>query len=301
MGSTVIAMALVEWWQQAFDWEPGAMWGGLLVAAACGAVGMHLRWRRLVWTGFAVPQAASVGTAFALGHETLLARLGMPSALPAWFSDADLLVALVTAAVVAWLVPVGRTARRGGERAAAACFLVAATLSVLLVSQSPHGTEEVRALATGKTLLFLLPGDVSLLAWLMPVAALVAAVLARPVAALAFDRDHARAVGHPVVPIELVFALLICGLVVLAAPRAGAPFLFAAFTLPPAAAERIVARPIPLVLGSMLIATAGFLLGAACAVGYDLPFSTAAIGGIIATSTAGLLGAPILRCCWPRH
>jgi len=295
MGALVLAMAFGDWMQEAFRWEPGAMWGGLLVAAACGAVGVHLRWRRLVWTAFAVPQAASVGTAFALGHATLLVRLGMEGTLPSVFSDEALLVPLVTLGVVAWLVPVGRAARRGGERSAAACFLVAATLSVLLVSQSPHGTEEVRALATGKTLLFLLPADVTVLTWMMPLVALVAVLLARPVAALAFDRDHARAAGHPVVLVEAVFAAVLCLLIVFAAPRAGAPFLFAAFTLPPAAAERIVARPISLVLASLLIAAAGFLFGAVCAVGYDLPFATAAVGGIVVTSGACLLVAAPVR------
>jgi zinc/manganese transport system permease protein len=293
-----------SWLQQAFDLAPDAMVGGLLVAAACGGVGVLLRWRRLVWAGFAVPEAASVGTAFALGYATLLPKLGLAGPFPGWFSEEGLLVTLVTALAVLWLVPIGHARRRGSERAAAACFLAAATLSVLLVSQSPHGTEEVRALATGKTLLFLLPEDVHVLFWSMPAAAALTLVLAGPLSAIAFDRDHARAVGHAVVTLEAAFAVLFGGLVVIAAPRAGAPFLFACLTLPPAAAERLAARPLPVVIASLVVSTLGFLVGATVSVGLDLPFSTAAVGGVVVASAAGILlptlGRPVLGRLRPR-
>jgi zinc/manganese transport system permease protein len=281
--------------EKAFDLLPEGMPGGLLVAAACGAIGVLLRWRRLVWAGFAVPEAATVGTAFALGHDTLLPILGVTATAPALLGNEPLLVALVTGAAILWLVPVGRAARAGGERAAAACFLASATLSVLLVSQSPHGTEEVRALATGRTLLFLLPEDITILAWSMPPLAVLALLLARPLAAVAFDRDHARAAGHPVLALEAGFAVAFAALVVLAAPRAGAPFLFAGLTVPPAAAERLVARPAAVVAASSLLATLGFLLGAASAVELDLPFATAAVGGVLAVAGLALLVGCLAR------
>jgi zinc/manganese transport system permease protein len=276
--------------REAFELAPHALEGGLLVAAACGAWGVFLRWRRLVWTGFAVPEAATAGAAFALGRETFL-----PAAAPALLGSEGLAVFLATALAVAWLVPVARAARPGGERAAAACFLLASTLAVLFVCRSPHGTEEVRALITGKALLFLAPGDVRILAWSMPPLLLLALAATGPFSAAAFDRDHARVAGHPVLLLEAGFAAGLLALVSLAAPRAGAPFLFAYLTLPAAAADRLAARPLPAVALSVLLAAGGFLAGAAAAVRFDLPFSTAAAGGAFLAAGAACAAGLLLR------
>src|SRR5439155_12822485 len=70
--------------RDAIDLAPRAIEGGLLAGAACGAAGVVLRWRRLVWAGFAVPEAATAGTSFALGNDTLLPALGVSGALPSW-------------------------------------------------------------------------------------------------------------------------------------------------------------------------------------------------------------------------
>ncbi len=281
MGSWLEWIPGFESVRQAYDLAPQAMAGGLFIAGCAGAVGVVLRWRRLIWAGLAVPETATVGTAFALGHVTLLPQLGITAVLPDVFHDRSLLVILATAIAALLLVPIGRAARRGQERAAAACFLSAAALSVLLLSQDPHGTEEMRALSEGKTLLFLDWGDVRVLAGTMPAIALVTVALARPLAAIAFDRDHARAVGYPVVRLEAAFAVLFGGLVALAAPRVGAPFLFACLTLPPAAAERVAARPTVVVLTSVAVALVGSLLGATLGAGLDLPYATAAVAGVV--------------------
>ncbi len=285
------------WWDaflSAWDLAPRAMEGGCLAACACGALGVLLRWRRLVWAGFAVPEAATVGVSLALGAETLLPALGLAGAPPGWLVDQDLTSLLCAALAVAWLVPVARAARPGGERAAAACFLLSATLSVLLVAQSPHGTEEVRQLAMGRTLLFLRASDVALLAWTMPAVVLGALLLARPFAAISFDRDHARAVGHPVVPLEAGFALGFLALVAVAASRVGTPFAFVCLTVPAAVAERVVARPVRTVALAPLVAGVGFLLGATASVRYeelDLPFSTSAAAGVLAVAAAAVLAS----------
>jgi zinc/manganese transport system permease protein len=271
--------------REAFDLAPRAFEGGLLVAAACGALGVLLRWRRLVWAGFAIPEAATAGAAFALGQATLLPALGL-GALPASLAGEWLPVFVATAVATLGLVPVARAARPGGERSAAACFLAASVLAVLFVSQSPHGTEEVRALVTGKALLFLSSADVSVLSCTLPPLLALVLVFAGRFSAAAFDRDHARVAGHPVVALEAGFAAALLALVSLAAPRAGAPFVFAYLTLPPAAAERLVARPRLTVLVSVALAVAGFLVGGIAAVRLDLPFSTASAAGALVVAGA---------------
>jgi ABC-type Mn2+/Zn2+ transport system permease subunit len=253
-------------------------------------MGALLRWRRLVWTGFAVPEAATAGAAFALGQETLLPALGL-GALPAWLAGEWIWVFLATALATLWLVPVARAARPGGERAAAACFLAASAAAVLFVCQSPHGTEEVRSLVTGKALLFLSSEDVTVLAWTLPPLLLLVTAFTGPFSAAAFDRDHARAAGHPVVRLEAGFAAGLLALISLAAPRAGAPFVFACLTLPPAAAERLAARPLPTVLVSAVLAVTGFLVGAVAAVRFDLPFSTASAAGALLVTGVALLAS----------
>lgn len=285
--------------RETFQLAPQALEGGLLVAAACGAFGVLLRWRRLVWTGFAIPEAATAGAAFALGQETLLPALGLP-ALPAALASEGIWVLLAAALAIAWLVPVARAARPGGERAAAACFLAASVATILFVCESPHGTEEVRSLATGKALLFLSADDVKVLAWTLPPLLLLATAFTAPFSAAAFDRDHARAAGHPVVRIEAGFAVGLLALISLAAPRAGAPFVFAYLTLPPAAAERVVARPLPTVLVSVFLAVVGFLVGATAAVRFDLPFSTASAAGALLVTGATLVLGAATRVVLPR-
>lgn len=282
---------ILDAWNTTLELVPQAVQAGVLSAAACAAAGVLLRWRRLIWAGFAVPEAATVGTALALGSQTLWSALGFAGAVPPLLTNATVLVGIATAIPVLWLIPIGRAARRGGERAAAACFLLAATLVVLLVSESPHGTEEVRALATGKTLLFLGADDVTILAWAMPPLACFAVLLAPALAALAFDRDHARAAGRPVVALEAGVAVGLGALIALLSPRTGAPFVFAYLTIPAAAAERVAARPRSVVVASLLVGVLGFLVGAVAAVRWDLPFSTAAIAGVLGVGGLLILAA----------
>jgi zinc/manganese transport system permease protein len=287
----------VSAFREAFELAPHAMAGGILVAAACAAFGVLLRWRRLVWAGFAIPEAATAGAAFALGQATLLPALGL-GALP--LEGEGIAVLVAAALAIAWLVPVARAARPGGERAAAVCFLAASAAAVLFVCRSPHGTEEVRALVTGKALLFLAGDDVALLAWTLPPLVLLVIGFTGPFSAAAFDRDHARAAGHPVVRIEAGFALGLLALVSLAAPRAGAPFVFAYLTLPAAAAERLAARPVPTVLVSMLLGVVGFVGGAVAAVRLDIPFSTAAAAAALLVAGLAVIAAAVAQAAASR-
>ncbi len=262
---------MISMLRDAWTLAPEAMTGGLLVAAACAVVGLVLRWRRLVWTGLAVPEASNAGTAFALGV------CGIEE-------GSSGLALLASVLAIVWLVPVGRSGGRTGESSAAACFLLASTLSVLFVSNSPHGLDEVRALATGRGLLFLREGDMAVLAATLGSLLAVTLIACGALSAAAFDRDHARMAGFAVARLEGGFAIGFALLVSVAGPRAGAPFLFAYLTLAPAAAESLAARPSTMLAVSVLLAAMGFLLGGACAVRFDLPFSTAASGGIVAVA-----------------
>ena len=307
--------ALLEVVREAFDLVPRAVVGGALAGAACGAVGTLLRWRRLVWAGFAVPEAATVGTAAALGAATLAASLDVePTALPRWLQDphggaarhvdligstwissVDLLSLCVAVLAVLWLVPIGRRAAAGGERAAAACFLLATTAVVLLVSRSAHGTEEIRQLAVGRTLMFLSPDDERLLRYAMPALVVVAWALAPGLASLAFDRDHARATGRAVHLTEACFAaafLLLCAVL---ASRTGPAFLFAYLTLPAVGAERLVARPFPTIVVATSLGALGSVAGAAAAVRLDLPYATASTAGILALTGASVVAGALGR------
>ena len=281
--------AFLERLAQAYDLAPHALVGGAAVALAAGVVGALLRWRRVAWAGLAVPSAGTAGVAFALGGHATWHALGLPGHGPV--EDVGLWAAWFTAAAVLLVVPVGRARGRDGERAAALCFVVSTTLAVLLVAESPHGDHEVASLATGRALLFLSHEDMLLLRAAMPALALVGVLLARRVAHLSFDRDHARAAGRAVVSTELAFAGLFAALVALGVPRVGAPFLFAALTVPSAAAERVAARPTTTAAVAGGVAALGFTVGATASVAWDWPFSTGVVAGLLATGAAvALLG-----------
>ncbi len=311
--------SIIDAVRAAFELVPRAMIGGALAGAACGAVGTLLRWRRLVWAGFAVPEAATVGTAAALGMSTLAASFGLdPSALPAvfqdphgshaqhvelggslWISHGDLLSLVAAALAVLWLVPIGRRASVGGERAAAACFLLATTAVVLLVSQSAHGTEEIKQLAVGRTLMFLSPGDERMLRIAMPLVVACSWLLSSGVAALSFDRDHARATGRGVHRSEAAFAIVFLFLCAILAARTGPAFLFAYLTLPAAGAERLAARPFPTIVLATVLGALGSVVGAAAAVRWDLPFATASTAGVLGVAGASIALAALLALISP--
>jgi ABC-type Mn2+/Zn2+ transport system permease subunit len=129
------------------------------------------------------------------------------------------------------------------------------------------------------------------------------AVAAGPVSAIAFDRDHARAAGRRVVAWEAGMALGLLGLVALVTPACGAPFVFAYLTLPAAAAERDVARPLAVVAFAAALGTLGFLVGATASIAWDLPFATSAVAGVLVVdgfAFAGSYALRLLRALAPR-
>ena len=122
----------------------------------------------------------------------------------------------------------------------------------------------------------------------------------RAFAATAFDRDHARAAGRPVARLEAAFAAGFLVLVAVLAPRAGAPFVFTYLTIPPAAAERLVARPTSVALASVLLGALGFLVGALASVRWDLPFSTSAAAGALLVAGVAACVSALLRAQFVR-
>jgi len=165
---------------------------GWLVGLLLAVLGVHVVLRDQIFLGAAVAQASTFGIAvgLCLGATTFAGTCGCAH------GDALPMVLAVVCSVLAALL----TAREGGEgresREALTgwVFLASSSLTLLLLSNSPHGTEEVHRLLAS-SLLGAQPWEV----WLygtLAVSTLAFAVLARDrLALLAMDLVMASAVG----------------------------------------------------------------------------------------------------------
>ena len=126
--------------------------GTLLTALACGLLGVHVISRRLVTSGLALPQVAALGIALGLlifshghGHAEHAAHAveGLGPHLVA------LVLEIAAVAVIAW-----PRAHAAVGRAAVAGILFAGSgaLTILVMSRSALGMEEVHHLVEGNVL-----------------------------------------------------------------------------------------------------------------------------------------------------
>jgi len=129
---------------------------GWAIAFTLSLVGVWVVARDQIFLGVAVAQASTLGIAAALW----LGELAAASAL-GWLRTEAVAAALAVAASIATALLSARSGESRGESAEAITgwvFLLAASVPVLLLAQSPHGLEEVHQLLFS-TILGAAPAD----------------------------------------------------------------------------------------------------------------------------------------------
>jgi ABC-type Mn2+/Zn2+ transport system permease subunit len=247
---------------------PDAVVAGVVIAAVCAVLGVFVILKRVVFIGIALSEVAACGIAAAM----------IAGVHP--FVGAGLLT-LAAVAILAYPFEVNRIPR---DAILGIVFVLASSLSILLVSQSGFGLHEVRALLYGDLILTNRQDLTIILMALVPVLAAVLVFL-RPMLHTFMDRDGAKVLGIRVVLWELLFFFAL-GLAVSAASKvAGALLVFCYLVVAPSAAL-LLSRRLGVVLGlAVLLAVASTLGGLAWAVSRDLPANQT-----IAVAACGLLG-----------
>jgi len=231
--------------------------GCALFGAVAGATGTFVLARRRALVSDVAGHAALPGVAlgFLLGEAT-----GLGGRSPALLLTCATITALLAALCVA---PLARLRRLGDDGATATMlagsFGLGAALLSLVQSHSSGTQGGIQSLLLGSAAA-MRAADVAALA-VLSVGVLVAlALLARGLALIAFDEEHARVAGVPVRALDLALIILLVACVVAGLQVAGV-VLVVAFILTPAATARLFA-------GSLrTTAVRAAVLGATTAVG----------------------------------
>ena len=216
---------------------------GLLIAVTLSVFGIPVVARDQIFVGAALAQASTLGIACGIlveswgtSEEALHGDEGTPSWLP--------VVLAVVFAVLAALLSARqrREAMASQEAMSGWIFLAGASLSVLLLSHSPHGMEEVHQILFSSII-----GATTAELWAFGVLAVGAVTggfaARRLVILLATDPEMARAAGLRVRRAEWVQCALLGVVIGLALRASGLLFTFSCLVLPALAATRVCRSP----------------------------------------------------------
>ena len=287
---------MIEAFLAAWRSFPYGFGSGVLVAALCGVVGIHIVLRRMVFVAMALSQMATLGVALALFMERFLSGHEDPHAGHPWFhclADPALLSFLF---VLLGMALVWAVRNRGGMSSEAwlgGLTAVASGASILVIAGSPHGLDEVKNLLFADFLLVQEDGFRTLLVLsVMGISALL--VFRRRFLLAGFDPDQARAVGVP--PGRWLLALdLLTALTIAFTIRAGGSLVvFGLLILPPLGILASARRMKGIWLWSPAVGVAGTCLGITSSMAFDWPAGPAIVAAVALSSiSVGLMRAKL--------
>ncbi|WP_323097211.1 metal ABC transporter permease [Intrasporangium sp. YIM S08009] len=248
------------------DFMQRALVAALLVGTVAPMVGIFLVQRRLSLIGDGMGHVALAGVAIGLVSGT-----------------APVLTALVAAVIAAVVIELLRArGRTNGDVALAVIFYGGIAGGVVIISRSPEGTPANLMKYLFGSILTTTNGDIWVFAGLAVVVAVTTWVLRPRLFAVANDEEYARAVGIPVLPINIVLAVLTATTVVVAMRVVGL-LLISALMIVPNAAAQLVARS----FGSGVRWAVGFgLVASVGGVVVSYPLNTPSGGSIVLLSVA---------------
>jgi zinc/manganese transport system permease protein len=241
---------------------------GWLISLLLALIGVVVVARDQIFIGAAISQASTLGIAL-----TLWATGVLPLGESSWFeSEVVFAVMAVIFSVVASSVTArgGQSGKESHEAITGWVFLVSGSLSILVVSRSPHGLEEIHRLLSssiiGATLL-----DVWILGTLTALTAVLFILLSRKILLFALDPSMALAVGLRMKVWASMTSIWLGLAIGLSIRASGMLYTFGCLVLPALVAKNVCreVRTMFLVAPAVAIGTAflGFLL----ANHYDYP------------------------------
>jgi len=233
---------------------PEAIAAGAVIAVVCAYLGVFVILKRVVFIGITLSHVAAAGVAAAM-------VVGLsPFVGAAVFT-------LVTVTALAFPFETRRIPR---DAVLGAIFILAAGLSILIVSKSGFGLTEVRSILYGDLILTKRSDLVVILATLVPVLVTLA-LFQRPILYTFADREAASVMGIRVFLWELMYFYLL-GLSVSVASKVGGSLLvFAYLVLPPSAALLLARRFWVVIALSVVVALLCTGVGMYAAFRWDQP------------------------------
>ncbi|MFZ2446810.1 MAG: metal ABC transporter permease [Syntrophobacteraceae bacterium] len=241
---------------------------GSLISVLLSMVGVLVVARDQIFIGAAVSQASTLGIALAMWIGAMFAGTA-----PEWLqSDGFLSVMAVLfcmgAALFTWCG--GKPKKESYEAATGWIFLFSASVSILIVSKSPHGLEEIYRLLSSNII-----GATEEDVWIFATVSLLTAVffglMRRRILVLAMDPEMAAAVGmkrklwEPVISLWLGLAVGLC------IRSSGMLYTFGCLVLPPLLAKNVCREVRSMFYVAPLFAFAGSALAFVLANHYDYP------------------------------
>ena len=250
-----------------FTLFPYAIVGGILISAVCAILGVFVVLKRVVFIGIALSQVAAAGIAVAF-------MLHWPPIIGAG------LLTFIAVTLLAGPYEFQRIPRDG---VLGMVFVTASALSILIVSKSGFGLEEIRALLYGDLILTSRYDLITILVTVVPVAVLLLLFL-RPILLTFVDREQARVLGIRAVFWELFFFYLL-GIAISGASRiGGAMLVFCYLTAPPMTGMLLSRRLWWVMIIAVVVAVVSTLIGLYFSYRWDFPTNQS-----ITVVTAGFL------------
>jgi len=247
------------------------LYASILVGISCPLVGVFLVLRRLVFLGVALPQISSTGVAFALS-------------LPMWLNlahsdqghnETEHMLAFAGSTLFSlsavFILAVQERRQRGlPEGRLGTAYVVAAALSIIIMSKNPHGEVGWLNLMKGEVIT-ISNFDFALTGGALALVLLVLGLFYKEVLFVSFDRAMATTLGKNVVLWDLVLYLVI-GMTVSMSVLSVGPLISFGFLLIPALAAHLIARTLRecMVIAAVMGGVAAFL-GFWIAYAQDLP------------------------------
>ncbi|HNY12549.1 MAG TPA: iron chelate uptake ABC transporter family permease subunit [Candidatus Wallbacteria bacterium] len=218
---------ILSW--QLFKYTYLAGWSiGLLLSL----LGVLIVARDQIFIGAAISQASALGISLAL--VILPAVSGI---IPEYLHECLIVaMAVIFSIAASWLTSNKNLVADSHEAVTGFVFLACSSLSVILVSKSPHGTEEINRLLSS-SIIGATIGDVSCFAALFLVTALTLRFLWRHFTLIAIDNEMAFSIGIPTSLYNLAFSIWLGLALGLSIRVSGMLFVFGGLVLPALAAK----------------------------------------------------------------
>ena len=259
-----------------------ALYGALVIALACSAVGVYVVLRRIVFVGAALAQLSSAGIALALW----LGGLGATAA----FASHPLVLSLVVTLAGALFFGAGGSRGRIPEDATiGVTYAVAAAAGILLIAKAATG--EAHDIFLQGNILGITRRDTLVLLGVSVPVLLVHFVFYKEFLFVSFDRETARTLGYGVQRWNLLLYLTLGLVIAFSMQFAGVLLVFNVLVLP-AVTGLLVSRSMS---GTFLWSIASALLAALIGFTLSVPFDLPSGPTIIAASGVLTLLAWLVR------
>ena len=259
---------------------------GWLIGLCLALVGVLVVAKDQIFIGAAISQASTFGLAVAIWAASFIG-----GAFGEWLgSDSALALMAVVFSIAAALITsfARRSDRESHEAVTGWIFLFSASASVLVVSRSPHGLEEIQRLMSS-TIIGATPADVGIFCVLLTMSILTLVFYRRLILLLVMDPTTASAAGVRTRTWSFALAIWLGLCIGLSIRISGMLYTFGFLVLPALVAKNLCREVRPMFIIAPVAALLAGVLGFVFANHWDFPPGQMCVA-ILATLLAGAWG-----------